>query len=230
MFYRIVRAVQYLHAKGVCHRDLSLENTMVTRAGEPKVIDMGLVAEMPLPAGGPLPPRRVGKVGYMAPEVYRAAAPYNGRTSDVWCLGVMLTIMVLGVPPYRVPDAAACRLFNEIEQGRFVGLVRHWRMDAFVSAPCLDLLNRMLVVAPDARPSLQAVLDHPWMRALHAEHLVRDPLADAALAELEARTGAAQARRALAAGAVVPVAADAAGAGAGEAGAGAAEDGDRVLR
>ena len=56
-FHQCLLGVQYMHARGVTHRDLSLENTMLDGNDAVKLIDFGLSVEMPMwvfPPGGPL--------------------------------------------------------------------------------------------------------------------------------------------------------------------------------
>ncbi len=169
VFHQLVMGVQYMHARGIVHRDLSLENVMLDAQENVKIIDFGLMKQVKLPAGGPLAGQRVGKGGYMPPEVYQAQALGDARSVDVWCMGVMLFIMLFGVPPYRSADARQCRLFAELAAGRLQRLLKHWQMDSYASAEAKDLVIRMLSPKAADRPTLVQVLAHPWLAALHAE-------------------------------------------------------------
>ena len=41
LFLKLFDALEHMHARGVFHRDLSLRNIMVTKEGEPVIIDFG---------------------------------------------------------------------------------------------------------------------------------------------------------------------------------------------
>jgi serine/threonine protein kinase len=133
-----------------------------------KIIDFGLMKRITLPGGGPLPGERVGKGGYMPPEVYLAQELADARGVDVWCIGVMLFIMLFGVPPYRTPDAGVCRLYLELQAGRMERLLLHWGMAEYASKDAKDLLQCLLKPRATERLSTGAILAHPWLADMHA--------------------------------------------------------------
>ena len=88
MFKQICNAVQWLHSKGYCHLDLSLENTMIAdkKSVQIKVIDLGLARK--LDHKGWRYNKRVGKLQYMSPEVFACGNRlfYDARKADVYCM------------------------------------------------------------------------------------------------------------------------------------------------
>jgi serine/threonine protein kinase len=103
----------------------------------------------------------VGKASYMPPEIYLNAE--FDESADVWCVGVMLFMMLFGVPPYRKPHADLCALFREIQAGRLLDLLVRWGMAATVSEDAQDLVRRLLITKPEGRPTIPEILAHPWM-------------------------------------------------------------------
>lgn len=118
----LVEALKYIHAKGVVHRDVSLENVLVGADGRAvlsdfgvsKVIDRDLRAELDLSLvtmvseGKPL----MGKAFYIAPEV--RAGREETPASDLYSLGVLFFYLLTQtwyVPGARVADLLA--LFDE---------------------------------------------------------------------------------------------------------------------
>lgn len=81
---RGVPGLAHLHARSVAHRDISLENAMVTSDGSVKVIDFGLAARVPRGEDGRhalfAPPFRSGKRTYQPPEVWVAPRRFSPRT------------------------------------------------------------------------------------------------------------------------------------------------------
>jgi len=111
MFYEICLGVKKIHSEGIVHRDLSLENLLLienknyVRKKMPKlrpvICDFGLAAKDRVGAFRD----SVGKLGYMSPECL--SARYDGKKNDIWCLGIILVMMVMGAPPYsKVGDKA----------------------------------------------------------------------------------------------------------------------------
>ncbi|GLE10938.1 hypothetical protein PINS_up023210 [Pythium insidiosum] len=91
--HRLPRVCISMHSNGFAHRDLSLENVLVTDDNTCKVCDFGLAAVADQPSN-----ETVGKMFYMAPEVLSGSS-YDPKKADVWSLGVMLFIMLFGAPP-----------------------------------------------------------------------------------------------------------------------------------
>jgi serine/threonine protein kinase len=94
-FPTLVRAVGYLHSKGVVHRDLKPANIFIEE-GTLKVGDYGLVRRY----NNDDLERMTGNVGtpqYMAPEIRRNQ---YGHSVDIYACGVILYEMLIGRPPF----------------------------------------------------------------------------------------------------------------------------------
>ena len=64
----------------------------------------------------------------MSPEVYSSDCPFDGHAIDIWACGVILFIMLTGVPPFDVASTRDQR-FNIIQRGGMVGMLRGWGMN-----------------------------------------------------------------------------------------------------
>jgi serine/threonine protein kinase len=62
-------AVDYIHARGLCHRDLKLENMLVDDQHNLRLIDFGLTMSLGDLLNGDVPNPREGSNYYMAPEI-----------------------------------------------------------------------------------------------------------------------------------------------------------------
>ena len=65
-------AVDYIHARGLCHRDLKLENILVDDQFNLRLIDFGMSKTLAylLDGSKEIPNPREGTPLYMAPEIY----------------------------------------------------------------------------------------------------------------------------------------------------------------
>ncbi|KAI9926378.1 hypothetical protein MW887_004142 [Aspergillus wentii] len=118
IFAEVVSAVQYLHDNFIVHRDIKLENVLVTlppaalekitdyRTYDRAIVtlsDLGLSRRIPEPPECPLLHTRCGSEDYAAPEILMGQ-PYDGRSTDAWALGVLLyAIMENRLPFDAVP-------------------------------------------------------------------------------------------------------------------------------
>ncbi|ONK75251.1 uncharacterized protein A4U43_C03F14930 [Asparagus officinalis] len=152
----IVEVVQMCHKHGVMHRDLKPENFLFGNKKETaplKAIDFGLSVFF---RQGERFTEIVGSPYYMAPEVLKRN---YGPEVDVWSAGVILYILLCGVPPF----------WAETEQGVARAIIRSvidFRRDPWpkVSDNAKDLVKRMLNPDPKLRLTAQEVLDHPWLQ------------------------------------------------------------------
>jgi non-specific serine/threonine protein kinase/serine/threonine-protein kinase len=103
LFITVCAAVQYAHQHLVVHRDIKPGNILVTRDGDPKLVDFG-IAKL-LERGLPESPATVTAMHFMTPE-YASPEQVRGvsvmTATDVYSLGVVLYELLSGRPPYRL--------------------------------------------------------------------------------------------------------------------------------
>jgi hypothetical protein len=112
----IARGLSAVHASGLVHRDLKPSNVLLTRAGEPKVADFGLVATIDGGAAdGDFDP--LGSAHYLAPEQVRSGEAV--RASDLFALGALLLRMLSGTEPFPAPTLGAhlARVLHDEPEG-----------------------------------------------------------------------------------------------------------------
>lgn len=91
-------ALQHAHERGVIHRDIKPGNFLLTKGGQLKLSDFGLVAVISgsrITAAG----KTLGTIQYMPPEQIRGKPPLTNR-SDLYALGCVIFEMLTGNPPY----------------------------------------------------------------------------------------------------------------------------------
>uniref|UniRef100_A0A7S3CSJ4 Protein kinase domain-containing protein n=1 Tax=Strombidium rassoulzadegani TaxID=1082188 RepID=A0A7S3CSJ4_9SPIT len=156
LIVQIASAIQYLHSLGIIHRDLKLENVVMSEDSDravAKVIDFGLSKTI-----GPkeLTSGVLGTVGYAAPEVLRSK-PY-GKSCDVWSLGCIAYALFSGALPFdyqtkeqTIKETIRCNLDFEVPgwEGRSEG--------------AKDFIRFVIVRDEEKRPSIEQVLAHPFL-------------------------------------------------------------------
>ncbi|KAL8509546.1 hypothetical protein ACS0TY_016679 [Phlomoides rotata] len=152
----IVGVIETCHSLGVMHRDLKPENFLFVDEGENssiKAIDYGLsVFFKPGEIFGDV----VGSPYYVAPEVL---CKRYGLEADVWSAGVIIYILLSGVPPFW--GESEQEIFEEVLHGDIDFTSDPWPK---ISASAKDLVKKMLVRDPRTRLTAHQVLCHPWVQ------------------------------------------------------------------
>jgi len=170
IFAQLISAMQYCHLKGVCHRDIKLENLVLadTLQDIVKITDFGLSKDLAMHSQ---PDTKVGTISYMAPEVAcaRLGSTYVGELADIWSLGVILYVMVCCQYPFGFDTHTVARSGAQGESAMAViGRIRTGQKAPYpqgLSAEVRHLVDAMLTVDPATRITIDAILAHPWMRA-----------------------------------------------------------------
>lgn len=151
----IVEVVEACHSLGVVHRDLKPENFLFDSVSEDaklKATDFGLsVFYKP----GQTFHEVVGSPYYVAPEVL---CKVYGPEVDVWSAGVILYILLSGVPPFWAETESG--IFRQILHGKLDFQSDPWPS---ISDSAKDLIQKMLERDPKKRISAHEVLCHPWI-------------------------------------------------------------------
>ncbi len=125
LFLRLCDGVDYAHRHLVVHRDLKAGNVLVTRDGQPRLLDFGiakpLAAAAPAVDGPAVDKRDVDATttqaryfspSHAAPEQVRGEA--ISVACDVYALGVMLYQLVCGLRPYELDGLSAADIEQRI--------------------------------------------------------------------------------------------------------------------
>ncbi|XP_028804802.1 calcium-dependent protein kinase 1-like [Neltuma alba] len=153
---QIVTVVHDCHTMGVIHRDLKPENFLFLSKEESsplKATDFGLSVFF---KPGDVFRELVGSAYYVAPEVLSRS---YGPEADIWSAGVILYILLSGVPPFWAENEQG--IFNSILRGHIDFASEPWPS---ISSSAKDLIKKMLQSNPKERLSTVEVLNHPWMR------------------------------------------------------------------
>ncbi len=171
---QLVRALHYLHAHRVIHRDMKPQNVLVGGGGSVKLCDFGFARAMS--AGTLVLTSIKGTPLYMAPELVQER-PYD-HTADLWSLGVILYELYVGQPPFYTASIYA--LVHHIVKDPV-------RFPSGTSPEFRSFLKGLLQKEPAARLTWPALLDHPFVKESAADRLAREA-ALAAGAALAARS------------------------------------------
>ena len=139
-----------MHSNNIAHRDLKLENIIIDKNKNTKIIDFGFATFTKDDEKG-----RVfcGTPSYMAPEIV-AHQTHNYFKSDIWSLGVILYSLLSGKFPFKAQNDKD--LYNKIRKGYFT-------MPEGITLEAKSILLSMLQIDPGYRKSAASLLMDPWV-------------------------------------------------------------------
>lgn len=110
-FKQLCLGVQYLHSVGLGHRDLKLDNCVISAEGILKIIDFGSATVFSTSPPVACDDTEIifslgvhGSDPYLAPETLISNKFYDPRKADIWSIGIVYCCMTLKRFPWKVPD------------------------------------------------------------------------------------------------------------------------------
>ena len=191
-FRQIINGVESMQKLNICHRDLSLENILVSRDGVCTIIDFGMSLIFPTAKESTLrtvynklvnhqgacieddvgdedkvilmPPQGTcGKLNYIAPEILRNDEPFNGAMVDNWSLGVILFMLLTGRPPFHRASMLD-KWYRMIQKNKLTDMLSIWKVNG-LSDNSIDLLQSLLKGSNHKmRMNTSEILLHPWFK------------------------------------------------------------------
>ncbi|KAL6952151.1 calcium,calmodulin-dependent protein kinase [Sarracenia purpurea var. burkii] len=155
VFQQLISAIAHCHRVGVAHRDIKPDNILFDSRNKLRLADFGS-AELFGCSERQTMRGVVGTPYYVAPEIL-SGREYSEKV-DVWSAGVILYIMLAGVPPFYGESAA--ETFEAVMRGNLRFPTKIFRS---VSPEAKDLLRKMICKDVFRRLSAEQVLRHPWI-------------------------------------------------------------------
>jgi len=155
-------ALSHMHSLGVVHSDLKPSNLvlMTPAADAPlKVADFGL-ASVVLGASTHAANNLVGTPEFIAPEVFREPQNEHRPPVDMWAVGAITYVLLIGRSPFGdMSDLAS--LMRNITDGHYDRCASdEW---SAISSHAKDLVIKLLDPQPHTRLRADEVLTHPWL-------------------------------------------------------------------
>ena len=153
--------LKYLHHQGVVHRDLKPSNILYASVdctpASLRIADFGFAKQLRAENGLLMTPCYTAN--FVAPEVLKKQG-YDAAI-DMWSLGVLAYTMLAGRTPYANSDQDPPeKILSRIGMGKLDLSSGNW---AHISDQAKDLVQKMLHMDPNQRPTASQVLQHPWV-------------------------------------------------------------------
>jgi len=151
--HQMLKAVSYMHAHQIAHRDLKLENFLYERKDNNhlKLIDFGFAKFWDRSTKMS---QACGSTHYVAPEVL--AKSYTLK-ADMWSLGVISFMLLTGSPPFQGSNDN--EVLRKIKAGKIHWSTRFKRL----SQGAQDFVKALLLMNPEERLDAAGALSHPWI-------------------------------------------------------------------
>ncbi|EAQ89985.1 hypothetical protein CHGG_06604 [Chaetomium globosum CBS 148.51] len=138
LFKQLVTGIHYLHSNGIAHRDIKLENLLITKDSRLKITDFGVSEVFSgihpglREAGGQCginmgevrscAPGICGSMPYISPEVLQKKGNYDPRGLDVWSSAIVMVNLIFGGPLWHKAELSP----NASPRETYTSLVRGW--------------------------------------------------------------------------------------------------------
>ncbi|EXB74817.1 Serine/threonine-protein kinase ULK4 [Morus notabilis] len=155
----LLKALQFLHSKGIIYGDLKPSNILLDENGRTKLCDFGLARrlnEISKVPSSSLPQAKRGTPCYMAPELFEDGGVHS-YASDLWALGCVLYECYTGIPPF------IGREFTQLVKSILSDPTPPLRGSP--SRPFVNLINSLLVKDPAERIQWSELCGHAFWRS-----------------------------------------------------------------
>ena len=153
-FHQFIDGLEYLHKKGMSHRDLKTENILLDGSFNLKIADFGYASAKSTNV------TQVGTEDYMAPEIL-LGKKYSGQVADIFGAGLILFMMVAQSKAF-MKAAASDNYYKNLYGNRPDKFWKEHSKGKSYSKELKNLITSLFAYNPIHRPSISEIREHPW--------------------------------------------------------------------
>ncbi|RVE71944.1 hypothetical protein OJAV_G00056750 [Oryzias javanicus] len=173
LIHEVALGMRFLHSEGFLHRDLKLENVMLSDDLHAQLADFGLCAvSVTFCPGNQEEAENAGTVKYMPPEALGNANYKPARSFDVYSFAIFLWAILSGEEPY--PVASPKRVESCVKDGRRPPLDEIAKKNTEGMKELLDLMQKCWEGDPSKRPTFTEIVSPTENVYLKHEHKIYD--------------------------------------------------------
>ena len=172
MFKYILRGIQNMHNKKICHRDIKLDNILLDGKFIPKIGDFSFIIRI---MEGLKLKNRCGTKAYAAPEILRTEGynGYDGLKADIFSLGITLLRLVTGKQEIITID----EFIQYKENFDYISFLKNIKiLIKDTSEEFQHLILKMIDFYPDERPTIDQILEYKWLKDVKEDNLNQQKL------------------------------------------------------
>ena len=173
IFRQLISAVSYMHSKGICHRDIKLDNILLGDDYEIRLADFEYADFFEEDGKKIKMKSKLGTEQYMAPEMHYLNEEenfYYGDRADIYSCGIVLMTMMTGKLFFECssPSDYFYRMYcNESE--KFFGYV-----EEFCSVKVVELIKKLIEAEPEKRVTAKEVLCNEIFESVDEKKALKD--------------------------------------------------------
>ena len=169
IFFDLLKAIEICHKSGITHGDIKLQNVLFNSNFNIKLIDFGFAKNIK----DGLISEITGTRFYNAPEMFNCATKgYDGVLADIFSLGIVLFILVMGFYPFDKPNITDSR-YKYISKKDYKSFWKKCEQKLSsnssyngVSLEFKDLFEKMVCNRPKERINISDIKKHPWLKEI----------------------------------------------------------------
>lgn len=172
IFIKLVKEVKLIHSKNIIHCDIKPDNVILDNNLYPKLIDFGYSQKISNDKAT-LHNGQGSEIYSSYESSHKRKTGFNGKSSDVFSLGVCLFVMTVGYFPFSAISKKN-KSYYFIYKEKYE---KFWEIFESVelSQEFKDLINQLICHCPEKRLSLDKILENEWIKKnVEKEFITRD--------------------------------------------------------